>query len=207
MRSLARYNAATGEELQLDSNQESLKGSTSYRCCVESFWVLETNKLIVTVFTVVDAVKLKPAKNSIQLKLRNGTLNSVRELHEWDALPLVPADISIAEINVDDKVLFHNPCELCGEGTGPRCMWICCGLCACANCALLLYSAVNPFGLCSHCGRVFPPGWTVDDMLVTPPVPLEKITHDHVLKVRQKARERKNDMNAEFKRTRSSIKY
>ena len=37
MRSLARYNAATGEELQLDSKQESLKGSTSYRCCVESF--------------------------------------------------------------------------------------------------------------------------------------------------------------------------
>lgn len=152
------------------------------------------------IFAVTDTVKVNPAKNSIQLKLQKAVLDSVCEKYEWDAMPLVPQDVSFDGFNIEDSKVHGRPCSMCGVQGGPRCVWLCCGNCACLNCAWLLYAVVSPFGVCPSCRCVFPSGWSVSDMLVAPPVEEEKLTEADVVKLRVTKRKEKQDFKAVFRK-------
>ena len=111
-------------------------------------------------------------------------LDSVTELFSSEF-----SRVEVCELNIDEDKPFEiqdqqnhtTPCAMCNKvDCGPRCMWLCCGFVACQSCAWWYYAKVCPYGVCIACDSSFPTGWTITDMLVTPP-PQNQIKADFKL--------------------------
>ena len=129
-------------------------------------------------------IKIKPAKNSLQLKLQQAVLDSVKEIYPKNVIPLEPKQLAITELAIVDKFQHAHslPCKLCGQNdpSKPSCIWLCCGYFACTGCAWLYYSATCQHGMCPYCAKIFPDGWSVHDVVQPPPVPIQDLSATHV---------------------------
>jgi hypothetical protein len=152
-------------------------------------------------FAVTDLTKRKLTKRSTKLKIEKAAINSVHERYAWDVVKLVPPDVSLDTLDIQDSIVHSTPCNMCGGEVGSRCAWICCGHVAYIDCAWLQYARVVPSGVCPRCLRVFSPGWSVEDMLAAPPMDVKNIKNADVQSLRQKKKTEKKKLNVSFQRT------
>jgi hypothetical protein len=197
-RSALRYDCKTGIELRHDSKHEQLKGNNV--CCCVMFEKTVSDYMYSSMFLVLDRVKLKPAKNSTQPEVKAAVLKSVEKKYAWDAQPLLPEDVCIKSLDIQDMRIHNSPCYMCGEKGTYLCIWICCGHVACVTCAQQLYRFVHPFGVCPRCQRVFPAGWSVHDMLAPLSVEQDELTDADVYRLREKKKNDKKDLGALFRK-------
>ena len=103
---------------------------------------------------------------------------SIREIATDCTRPQIPAPVNFALVETLGGMSFVMPndtndwtgvpCCFCISDKPKRCMWGCCGVTSCQECAYLFYTKIQNFLVCPWCGVAFPEPWRMNYFLITP---------------------------------------
>jgi hypothetical protein len=123
-----------------------------------------------------------PDNGKRHLKLKRLVEQSIRSPTLWNFRPQIPNRLKVNDIKnrgiaaimpqIDDTTPDADarlPCCFCldNDELSHKCMWACCGVTSCQDCAFNFYTITGVL-VCPWCGVAFPPPWQMEYFLIAP---------------------------------------